>query len=289
MAIKGYLIHNLIHKDVPFFKEQIKGWIEAFKKERVNLKTIDNLHALDVIKKEKVDFVLFWDKDINLIYELMNLGIKVFNNLEAIRLCDDKAFTNSILKKNKINIPNTLVMPLTFYQNGLEHFASIKDKLNEHHLKYPLIVKERCSSLGLGVYLVRNETQLKALFKKEWNKHLLIQEYIDYEPGKDYRVYLINHRPKVALTRVNKNDYRSNVHLGGKMSVIKNPDPKLLKTAMRASLALHLDFGAVDLVKDKNNNYYVLEVNSNARTITIDKIAKTPLTRSVAKYILSNI
>ena len=101
-------------------------------------------------------------------------------------------------------------------------------------------------------------------------------------------MYVINHRPKAIVSRTNKNDFRSNVELGGKMKLINKPDEALLKLAIRASLALKLDFGAVDIVKDKNH-YYVLEVNSNARTLTIEKLAKTPLTRSVAKYILSNI
>lgn len=289
MAIKGYLVHNLIHKEVPFFATQIEAWIKAFKSCHATLKTVDNLHAYDVIKKEKPNFVLFWDKDIALAYELINLGVKVFNNVDALRLCDDKAYTYAMLIKNKIPTPKTMVMPLTFYQNGIKHFSLIKQKLKEHHLTYPFVVKERCNSLGLGVYLIKNDQELKKIFKDKWDKHLLIQEFISAEPGKDYRVYVINHRPKAVVVRCNKKDFRSNVHQGGKMTNLKNPDSELLKVAIRSSLAVNLDFGAIDIVKDKNGHYLVLEINSNARTATIDQVAKTPLTRSVAKYILNNI
>ena len=289
MAINGYLIYNITQKNQKIFKSQIEAYQKAFALEHVKLKLVDNLHALEVIKKEKhVDFVLFWDKDIALAYELLNLNIKVFNNVDALRLCDDKAYSYALFNKNKIRTPKTYVLPLTFFEDLTKYFIEIKKEMKLKELKYPLIVKERRNSLGLGVYLVHNDNELKKVLKNKWQRELIIQEYIDYEYGKDYRVYVINHRPKAVVSRTNKNDFRSNVELGGKMKVINNPDPELLKLAIRSSLALKLDFGAIDIVKDKYH-YYVLEVNSNARTLTIEKLAKTPLTRSVAKYILSNI
>ena len=290
MAINGYLIYNITQKSQKIFKTQIEAYVDAFRLEHVKLKLVDNLHALEVIKKEKhVDFVLFWDKDIALVYQLLNLNIKVFNNVDALRLCDDKAYSYALFNKNKIPTPKTMVLPLTFFEDLSKYFMEIKRLIKSNNLKYPLIVKERRNSLGLGVYLVHNDNELKKILKNKWQRELIIQEYIDYEYGKDYRVYVINHRPKAIVSRSNKNDFRSNVELGGKMKIISKPDNELLKVAIRASLALKLDFGAIDIVKDKNHKYLVLEVNSNARTLTIEHLAKTPLTRSVAKYILSNI
>lgn len=287
---KGYLVYNITQKDEDIFKSQIKAFLDSFKENKVNLITVDNLHAFETIKNDtEVSFVLFWDKDIALAYQLMNLDIKVFNNVDALRLCDDKAYTYTQLIKNKVSTPKTLILPLTFFKDITTYIEDIKSQMRIMNLNYPLIVKERRSSLGMGVFLIRNDEELLKILKSKWSRELIIQEYISYEVGIDYRVYLINHRPKAVVTRKNPNDFRSNVELGGKMSVIKTPDEQLLLNAIRASLAVKLDFGAVDLVKDKNNNYYVLEVNSNARTATLDRITKTPVTTSVCKYILSNI
>lgn len=289
MAIKGYLVYNISQEKQAIFKSQIKAWQNAFKLEGVDLKLTNNFKALSILKKSKPNFVLFWDKDVALMYEIMNLGIKVFNSVDAVRLCDDKAFTYAYLIKRSVLTPKTVVSPLTFYVPIEKYFNEIKVLMKENKIGYPCIVKERRSSLGLGVYLVKNDVELKKVFKTFGYRELIIQEYIAYQKGTDYRVYLINHKPVIAVTRVNKKDFRSNVEQGGVMSLIKKPEPTLLSEAIKASKALKLDFGAVDLVKAKDHRYYVLEVNSNARTATIDKISKTPLTRSVAKYILNNL
>ena len=39
------------------------------------------------------DFVLFWDKDVQLAWQLEQLGMRVFNGASAILACDDKALT----------------------------------------------------------------------------------------------------------------------------------------------------------------------------------------------------
>ena len=290
MAIKAYLVFNITQTNIETFSSQILTWQKAFQSENVTLKCVNNLEALDVLKKEEhVDLVLFWDKDIALMYEIMNFGIKIFNNVDAVRLCDDKAYTYAYLIKNKVLTPLTYVVPLTYFKNVINYFSDIKAKIEQLGLRYPLVVKERRSSLGLGVYLVHNDIELKKVLNEHWARELIIQQYIDEEVGVDYRVYLVNHRPKAVVTRVNKKDFRSNVEQGAKMSVVETPDEELLKTAIKASLALHLDFGAVDLVKGHDQRYYVLEVNSNARTATIDSLNKTSLAREVVKYILSNI
>ena len=290
MATKGYIVFNITQKDEAIFKSQVEAFIDAFKQSNANLIPIDNLHALETIQNEHdVNFILFWDKDIALMYSLMNLKIPLFNNIDAIRLCDDKAFTYAMLMKKKIATPKTIVLPLTFNKNLNQYFNEINSLLTINKISYPLIVKERCSSLGLGVYLINNELELKDLLNDKYDKALLIQEYINYEYGQDYRVYLVNHRVKAIVTRINKKDFRSNLEQGGEMFNIPNPSPSLLRIAIRASLAVKLDFGAVDIVKDKNNKYYVLEVNSNARTLTLDSITKQNITKSVAEYILENI
>ena len=41
----------------------------------------------------EADFVLFWDKDVNLARRLEKSGLPVFNSAQSIALCDDKAKT----------------------------------------------------------------------------------------------------------------------------------------------------------------------------------------------------
>lgn len=47
----------------------------------------------------KVDFVLFYDKDIRLAARLEAMGLPVFNGAKAIALCDDKTLTYLALQR----------------------------------------------------------------------------------------------------------------------------------------------------------------------------------------------
>lgn len=286
MAINGYLIYNFTQENQDIFKSQIDGFIESFKKVNIDLKTVNNFDALDVLNHDpKYKFILFWDKDLALLQSLYNFKKPVFNNLYSITICDDKAYTYSKLVKSNVRTPKTYVLPLTFNKPINNYFEKIKLNINKNEINYPLIVKERKSSLGLGVYLINNEKELLKILDEKWEKELLIQEYIGFEKGVDYRVYLIENRPVIAVKRKNNNDYRSNIEQGAKMEIIDNPDEELLKIAMKASLATKIDFGAVDIVKDKDGLYYVLEVNSNARTMTFDKLFDKKITDKIAEYI----
>jgi len=290
MAINGYLVHNITKTSDKFLK-QLETWKESFNSKKINIKLVNNINAFNIIKNdsEKIDFVLFYDKDIALMYELLSLNIRLFNNVDAIRLCDDKAYTYAYLIKNKITTPKTVVLPLTFFENVEKYFDEIKELVNIEGIKYPFVVKERRSSLGLGVFLIHNDLEFRNILKLRGDKELLVQEYIGYEKGKDYRVFVINHRPKIVVTRTNKNDFRSNVELGGKMEKLENPDEELLKIAMKTSLSLNMDFGAIDIVKDQNNKYYVLEANSNAFTINLDKLSKESISKQIVNYIVEHI
>ena len=67
-----------------------------------------------LFESERPDFVLFWDKDVNLAKSLENKGVPVFNSARSIALCDDKAKTYLALE-NKLKQPKTIIAPLSFF------------------------------------------------------------------------------------------------------------------------------------------------------------------------------
>ena len=62
----------------------------------------------------KVDFVLFYDKDIRLAARLEAMGLPVFNGAKAIALCDDKTLTYLALQRAGVRQPDTVLCPQTF-------------------------------------------------------------------------------------------------------------------------------------------------------------------------------
>ena len=294
---KGYIVINISQLHKSYLVTQLDAFKKEFKSLGCDLRVVLNTDAYEKISKDKnVKFILFWDKDIALMDRLSNLKIRLFNNLEAISICDDKALNYSRFIKFGVNTPITYVLPLIYSINFSKQYK-LDDYVNSaikmvksYKLKYPMLVKPRRGSLGWGIVYIRNEKELRENIKLKYNQDILIQQYIGYEPAKDYRVYLINNKVEEVVIRENKKDlFRSNVALGGTMKIMHNPPKALLKEAINASKATKLEFGAIDIVKDKNNKFYVLEVNSNARTQTIDTLTKTSLTRRVCKYILENI
>ena len=73
------------------FRQLHAHLISAAEKSGIKLVLKTNLEL--ATQEAKGDFVLFWDKDINLARRLEKSGLAVFNSSESIALCDDKART----------------------------------------------------------------------------------------------------------------------------------------------------------------------------------------------------
>lgn len=64
------------------------------------------------------DFVLFWDKDVQLAWQLEQLGMRVFNGASAILACVTRRLTWLRLRRAGIPMPRTILAPKTFANVG---------------------------------------------------------------------------------------------------------------------------------------------------------------------------
>lgn len=278
----GLIICNVSQKD-PKFLKQVDAYIKAFAKIHVKLIKATNAEYEQYLKDRKnIKFVLFYDKDITLAKFFEQIGIPVYNSAETIRLCDDKGLTYLALKKQRIPMPKTYLLPYTMGKNLLEYYDEVQHYFAK--LSYPFIVKERVGSFGDQVYLVNDEEELKKLLEKCGDKPLLIQEYISCSKGRDVRAFVVGKKVKAAAERINENDFRSNVNQGGTMHKYKKIK-KIKKIAVKATKILGADFAGVDIVFDSKKNPLIIEVNSNPRTESIKEATKYDVALAVAKYI----
>lgn len=217
------------------------------------------------------DFVLFWDKDVNLAKHLENKGIKVFNSSKSIALCDDKAKTYLALE-GKIKQPKTIIAPLSFFETDYTQFAQKSAKL----LSFPLIFKECYGSFGEQVYLCKSVDDILSHIT---SKPFLLQEYIECN-NEDVRIEVVGNRAVSAMKRRNDNDFRSNITNGGKAQPY-TPTKEECDIAINACKALGLTFGGVDIM----NGDTLCEVNSNAHIINIMQTTGT----DIAPYIFREI
>lgn len=248
----GFLVinHYLRNEKFNILHNHLKN---SAKKLGINLIIKTNLEM--IFEQESSDFVLFWDKDINLAKSMENRGIRVFNSSESIALCDDKAKTYLALE-NKIKQPKTITAPLSFFDSDYTEFAQKSSEI----LKFPIIFKECCGSFGEQVYRCDSINDILSHIN---SKPFLLQEYIECN-NEDVRIEVVGGEIVSAIKRRNKTDFRSNITNGGTAEKY-TPTKTECDIALSSCRELGLNFGGVDIMHGDT----LCEVNSNAHIINI--------------------
>ena len=238
----------------------------------------------DLFPKEikKYAFVLYLDKDLYISEMIEKAGVKLFDNAEAIRLCDDKMLTYITLSNNGIKMPKTISAPLNYA--GIDDEAFIKEVAKE--LSFPIVAKDNFGSLGKEVYLIKNYDELVAFEKDHKFSAHLYQEFIESSKGHDFRIIVIDGKVVASMKRCNDNgDFRSNVAQGGHGELINLPE-SFKEAAEKAAKILNLDYCGVDLLDDEDGNPVLCEVNSNAFLQEIERITGKNIAGLYAKHIV---
>ncbi len=233
----------------------------------------------------KYEFCLYLDKD-GYISKMLELsGLRLFNSSEAIYLCDDKMITHIYLANNGIRMPKTISAPLNYSNNFDDKFLNNVEK----ELEFPLIAKRNYGSLGKGVFLLENKEQLIEFEKKYQSEPHLYQEFIKSSFGFDYRLILIGGKFVAGMQRLNENgDFRSNIAVGGKGILTEIPS-SYIALAEKAAQILKLDYCGIDLLKGKDGEAVLCEVNSNAFLKGIEETTGINIAEKYAKHITESI
>lgn len=275
----GWLVVNgFLHSDK--FNE-IYNWLKtAFEKKGHTIDVYTNIELSNITEiTNKPDFVLFWDKDIPLAKRLEKMGLKLFNSALAIENCDNKALTYIELK-GIVNMPKTIVAPMTYRNIGYNNTNFVKNAIDK--LGLPIVIKECYGSFGQQVYLA--ESYEKAIeIVTNTNEPLIFQEFIAESKGKDIRINMVGNQAVASMLRYNNNDFRANITNGGSM---KNytPTEEEIAVAQKVCKALNLDFGGVDILFGKNGPI-VCEVNSNAHFKNIFDCTGVNVADYIGEYI----
>src|SRR5690606_30553409 len=112
---------------------------------------------------------------------------------------------------------------------------------------FPVIVKDPYGSFGTGVVIAESMRALKSMLR--WDAPLyLLQEFVKSSKGRDIRVFVINGQVVASMMRsAKKGEFRSNIELGGKGSVVEISEEEKLM-AIRATQVLGLNYAGVDLI-----------------------------------------
>ncbi|MBE6427923.1 MAG: RimK family alpha-L-glutamate ligase [Planctomycetaceae bacterium] len=285
------VVNHFVHSEK--FDTLYSMLIRSCEEAGVDIKIRTNAELLTEIDEEfakKPDFVLFWDKDLNLCRHLENQGIRVFNRSCAIEVCDNKNLTCLALEKHGIPMPRTILAPKTFRPDQypeLDFLVTVGSRLG-----FPLVVKEAFGSFGAQVHLARNLEELQHIVQGIGTRPMQFQEFIRSEwngQTADVRLHVVGGEVKAAVLRTAKSgDFRANVTNGGKM-LPWEASPEQRKLAVRVCQILGTDFAGVDLLFGKNGNPILCEVNTNAHFKNLFDAVQINVGQFIAEYAVSTI
>ena len=224
---------------------------------------------------------VYFDKDVVTGLRLETLGVRLYNNIGSIELCDDKRRTCQLLLGDNV-IPETFYSPLLFSDDKTyrKDFAQKVAK----KLGFPLVAKLAFGSLGEQVKLIQTEEELNQCCEDWKDKPHLFQKYVSSSYGKDVRIYVVGNEIVGCMERCNPNDFRSNVGAGGHGRKIDPPEG-FAQQAIFACSVLGLDFGGVDLLYGPNGEPIVCEVNSNALFNELNQVCSVQVEKHIAELV----
>ncbi|MBX9257052.1 alpha-L-glutamate ligase [Desmonostoc muscorum CCALA 125] len=199
-------------------------------------------------------------------------------NQAVAKIVRDKEYTYHLLNK-KIKLPRTMgfLSPLCDpkYKMYLK-FPTIEDIILEikENFETPVIVKRNSGSSGHNVFLCQNQDEIENALKEIFNLNskydyvAIAQELIHIKS--EYRAVYLNKELVLLyekdITNANFIGNLSPLHWdGAKAKYIS--DPKILSEIDNFTRPifeeLDLDYGGLDIVLDKDNQYWLIEINSH--------------------------
>jgi len=232
-------MHDLYSQDGPLFIHKTLGDISQY----------EVLLVREVFKQLKYA--------INIIEYMKNKGKIVIDNNLAI----EKMVINKITDARKLS-QEDLPYPRSYHAFSKSDYLELLPQI-EKECGWPLVVKHRSLGKGSGIYKVNDRLDLENLLDEleESGKisRYYIQEYLDLKA--DYRVLYIAGKVVGVMQRFpKKGDFRANFSLGGTVAKAELT-PLIENLSYRSAKATNIEFGGIDVVVDKKNNHYILEVN----------------------------
>ena len=212
-------------------------------------------------------------KDSNLCYalnEIKNIGILILNDVEPVKISNDKFNTAELLEKN--NIPQPKYCLITSNDCTKEDHSKLEKKIKALYSKIEDDTKFVCKILnghgGKGVFLCRMSNIVsicQCIFKLDDSVKLLVQEFKQIKDG-DIRVNIISLNGKqeifdVSMRQHKSKDFRTNLSLGNTLSnnvsLTEEQKSICLKTAAVSGLA----WAGIDLFPSVDGKNYIIEIN----------------------------
>ena len=213
---------------------------------------------------------------LDILHALKYAGVVVYNDAASIERTVDKGMTSFLLIQNRVPAPPVWVCETAEAAHNVIHTQLQKGRR--------IVQKPLFGNCGRGLQLIDSmDYQLDA---ELINGVYYLQQFIDQDDhsGRDWRVFVINHRAVAAMERISGH-WVTNRARGGKClpAVLT---PALRELAEAASKATGILYGGVDIIRDAEGKYLVLEVNSVPAWRGLQSVCPADITDLLVKDIL---
>ena len=189
---------------------------------------------------------------LGILHALRDIGVPVINDAVGIERSVDKGTATLQLHRDGIPTPPTWVL-----SDPVAAAAVVGDELRAGN---EVVQKPLFGSQGKGVRRIARPEDLHA--DGDYNGVYYLQRFVP--PGssgwRDWRVFVIDGSAVAAMRREGR-DWVNNVALGGTCQTAVL-EPPLRQLAEAATRVLGLDYSGVDLLRDADGRWWVVEVNS---------------------------
>lgn len=203
------------------------------------------------------------------------MGVFTVNTSHAVLASRDKLRALQILSRHDIGITPTEIV-----HSGSSVLESI-----ERLGGAPVIIKTIQGTQGTGVMLAETTKGAEAIVQALHNvqQNVLIQKFVKESRGQDVRAFVVGRKVVAAMRRRAVGDeFRSNVHRGGKTEVVELPE-EYERAAVRAAQVLGLRVAGVDLL-ESDEGPQVMEVNSSPGLEGIETATGKNVARMVIEH-----
>ena len=202
------------------------------------------------------------------------------NGSAGISNSRDKLRSLQILSRHRLGIPAT-----TFVRDKKDVLPAIQRVGGA-----PVIIKLLEGTQGVGVILAETSTVAEAIIEtlQSTKQNVLVQKFVAESKGKDVRAFVVGDRVVAAMRRVAQGqEFRSNVHRGGKTETIELEDA-YRETAVRAAQILGLRVAGVDMLEGKDGPQ-IMEVNSSPGLEGIEACTQLDIAGTIVDYIAAQV
>ena len=189
----------------------------------------------------------------DVLHTLAELGVPVFNSAKVIEHTVDKARTSLSLHLAGLPTPKTWAC-----EN-----KTVAREIASHQLSqgYSLVIKPLFGCQGKGLEKVNSLAEFENI--KPAGQAFYLQQYIPpYEPNQwqDWRLMVVDGKVCAAMSRRSKH-WITNFSQGAECFPVPN-NCDMANLAIQACEAVNADYAGIDIIRMKNGQYTILEVNS---------------------------